>query len=85
MKQLLIFLSFLLLTSCSEREKPLSKSKHGNFEVEFLFEIDSCKVYRFYDYDAVYITDCKGQTKYVDYRVNGKVVNSKTIQNLTLK
>ncbi|MEO6191274.1 MAG: DUF4884 domain-containing protein [Saprospiraceae bacterium] len=45
---------------------PISKTKPKNnktYEIEYLFEQDGCKVYRFYDYGHyVYFTNCNNST-----------------------
>lgn len=55
----------LILTGCST-EKPLTKQTAKNnatYTVEYLFEHDGCKVYRFKDDGHyVYFTSCKGET-----------------------
>jgi hypothetical protein len=49
--------------SCT-RQIPISKVTPENnktYQVDFLFEHDGCKVYRFLDYgNFVYFTNCKG-------------------------
>lgn len=62
MKKLLLFAMVLLLASCMG--EPQSVSKKGDYKVEFLFEQDGCKVYRFYDGRTVYFSDCSGKTSY---------------------
>ena len=55
--------SFLVLNSCYTG-KPIQKGPAANnstYEVEYLFEHDGCKVYRFYDQgNFVYFTNCEG-------------------------
>lgn len=45
---------------------PLAKGESDNnrtYKIEYLFEHDGCKVYRFYDYgNYVYFTNCEGNT-----------------------
>lgn len=61
---LLLGISLLLLTSCMGR--PLINSSADNndsYRVQYLFEHDGCKVYRFYDKGHyVYFTNCDGNT-----------------------
>ena len=65
MKKFLLYLSILLLTSCVT-EQPLTTQPPDNnqtYKVDYLFEHDGCKVYRFYDRgNYVYFTNCKGET-----------------------
>lgn len=54
-KLVLVLLVGLLIVSC--RNEPVSKSVEGNeIEVEFMFEKDGVKVYRFYDGRYHYFT-----------------------------
>lgn len=62
MKKLLLFASVLWLTSCVKDAE--SVSKKGNYNIEFLFEQNGCKMYRFYDNRYVYFSDCSGKTSY---------------------
>lgn len=58
-------LTILALAACTTN-KPLAKGPSDNnktYEVEYLFEHDGCKVYRFFDYgNYVYFTNCEGNT-----------------------
>lgn len=62
-----VFAIILLITvseSCSLFSYPVSTQKPDNnrtYQVDYLFEHDGCKVYRFYDMgNYVYFTNCKG-------------------------
>ena len=52
----------LIFTSCFSN-RPISKDRPANnetYDVEYLFEHDGCKIYRFYDRGYyVYFTNCK--------------------------
>jgi hypothetical protein len=52
--------------SCScYNSRPLIRERADNnksFRVDYLFEHDGCKVYRFYDHGYVYFTNCNGET-----------------------
>jgi hypothetical protein len=64
MKYLLI-LPLLAFIGC--REDAQETIQNGNFQVEFLFEQDSCKMYRFKDGTRmIYWANCAGRTQY-DY------------------
>ncbi|MFD2575739.1 DUF4884 domain-containing protein [Haoranjiania flava] len=58
----LLILAFFLLTSCFA--KPIARQIPQNnttYQVDYLFEHDGCKVYRFYDIgEYVYFTNCSG-------------------------
>jgi hypothetical protein len=65
MKKYLPLLLFLFIVSCGTG-RPLSTSPSDNnqtYKVDFLFEHNGCKVYRFYDEGHyVYFTNCNGET-----------------------
>jgi len=62
MKKLLV-LSILLLAGCSMPAKEEVLTDNRNFEVERLFMVDGCDVYRFSDgLYSHYLTTCKGST-----------------------
>jgi hypothetical protein len=73
MKATLLLLAAILTISCA-RSKP--KEKHlpdgTDIEVELLFEHDGCKVYRFWDKQYIYYTDCRGQTQSFHTKHTGK-------------
>lgn len=63
MKTLVLIVLFL----CGCVKDPLSTKGTGNlnFTVEFLFENEGCRIYRFYDGGRnIYYTNCLGQTKW---------------------
>ena len=65
MRRLSPLLLPLLLASCTVTQHPISKEPAANnhyYKVEYLFEHDGCKVYRFYDNGYyVYFTNCNGE------------------------
>jgi hypothetical protein len=64
MKKYLYCALCLLATSCYV-EKPLEKKpaeNNGTYKVEYLFEHEGCKVYRFADRgNYIYFTNCNGE------------------------
>ncbi|WP_298646968.1 DUF4884 domain-containing protein [uncultured Proteiniphilum sp.] len=69
-----------LLSSCYS-SLPISREAPQNnetYEVDYLFEHDGCKVYRFYDRDNwVYFTNCRGDvTSIKNDSTAGRVTNS---------
>lgn len=53
--------------TCSKGMPVETKSPVDKFQVEMLFEVDGCKVYRFQDYlRPVYFTNCKGGTRWTE-------------------
>jgi len=65
MRHLSPLLLFLLLAGCVTQH-PISKEPAVNnhdYKVEYLFEHEGCKVYRFQDNGTyVYFTNCNGET-----------------------
>lgn len=63
-------LTWLTNSEADKRPKPLKDETTTNqaIKVELLFEKDGCKVYRFYDGNTHYYTDCRGQTMTTHYR-----------------
>lgn len=56
----LLAIATLICIGC--KEEAVSSEKVGEFKVEFLFEHDGCKVYRFMDgRNYIYYSDCRGQ------------------------
>lgn len=56
---------FSIVASCTISRPLTSGSSDNNktYKVEYLFEHDGCKVYRFMDYgNYVYFTNCEGNT-----------------------
>ena len=66
MKPSIILLSCLMQLSCRAIQIPISKQSpksNKTYEIEYLFDHDGCKVYRFKDGGHyVYFTSCKGET-----------------------
>ena len=61
----------LTLMSCIGNAK--STVQDGDFKIEFLFEKDGCKMYRFQDGGRyIYWSNCDGSTKYSYYQNTGK-------------
>jgi hypothetical protein len=64
MRKIIIILAICAsLTSCMQYKEPQSTETKGNgFQVEFLFQQDSVKVYRFVDGGRVHYFTSKGET-----------------------
>ncbi len=61
MKKILIYLCLILSVSgCGG--KPINVTSKGDFEVEYLFEQDGIKVYRFIDYGHMRYFTTRGDT-----------------------
>lgn len=58
------------LTACSLAGRPIAQSAPDNnpsYKVEYLFEHDGCKVYRFMDMgNYVYFTNCQGDVTSIE-------------------
>lgn len=64
---------FLTLTSCSGRGDAKNAVRDGDFKIEFLFEKDGCKMYRFKDGGRyIYWSNCDGRTEYSYFQSYGK-------------
>jgi hypothetical protein len=83
MKNLINFLFIIIilagLFSCAAGV-PITKQAPANnktYEVEYLFEHDGCKVYRFTDYgNFIYFTNCNGEvSKAKDDSTGSRVIN----------
>lgn len=61
-------LGLLLLASCVKKNTSLQTSNTDNpqIQVELLFTHDGCKVYRFYNIDYRYFTNCTGSTTWTE-------------------
>ena len=66
MKKVLIglTLSLVLFTSCKRESTEVVTTNNKNFYVELLFEIDGCRVYRFWDRGYKYFTTCNGSVEW---------------------
>ena len=86
MKQTLIALTaMLMLCGCATDGERLSPAKtKRNFNVDFLFEVDGVKVYRFEDSRGhyVYFTNANGRCEYEHYVSTGKFTYSVKMQTL---
>lgn len=76
----IILASVLILQSCSSIRMPVSShipENNQNYVVDFLFEHEGCRVYRFYDRgNYVYFTNCFGD-------INSVVNDSTVIRTIT--
>ena len=81
MKNRLLFplLSLCLLSGCMPSRPIETQIPKNNktYEVEYLFEHDGCKVYRFNDMGTwVYFTNCRGET--ISYPDSTTVIRNST-------
>ncbi len=64
MKRCLFYVLIVSFCSCSIQQPIATETSANNqtYKVEYLFEHEGCKVYRFYDRgNYVYFTNCKGE------------------------
>jgi hypothetical protein len=64
----------VVLSSC--QGKAQEEVYTGDFKVEFLFEHDGCKVYRFNDGRTVYFSDCRGKMEHTTTTKSGKATTT---------
>ncbi len=63
----IVLASLTLFMACRKPAKENISTNNSNFQVELLFEVDSCKVYRFMDSGVWhYFTTCQGSVGHVD-------------------
>ena len=75
---LLCLIAFFSLQACTISEPLLTRESDNNYtyEVDYLFEHEGCRVYRFYDRGHyVYFTNCRGDAV--------SLTDSTTIRNAT--
>lgn len=79
MKKVIIGLTvgLILFTSCRRESTEVVETNNKNFNVELLFEVDGCKVYRFWDGGYKYFTTCNGS---INWGTNDKHSDDMEIQ-----
>lgn len=75
----LILLSLILFCSCNKQAKETTQTDNTAFQVDFLFEHNGFKVYRFYDAGHNhYFVEPKGEV--LSTQTNGKQTHPENIQ-----
>lgn len=84
--KILLFLAIgTMLYSCMTG-RPIEKIKPENnptYKVEYLFELDGCKVYKFYDSGHyVYFTNCRGDVTSIakdstEIRIENRIIETR--------
>lgn len=76
-----ILILLALLMGCESKSLEKQKTNNQKYEVDFLFEHDGCKIYRFYDRGSSrYFVKCaNGDSKTISTHTTGG--KSKTIHN----
>jgi hypothetical protein len=77
-KILFLGLISVLFLSCRREGIEELKTDNANYNVELLFEVDGCKVYRFWDEGYKFFTTCDGS-------VSHKKINGKHRKNLEIQ
>jgi hypothetical protein len=81
---LLTFVIVAFLNSFSDRSEPKETIQNGDYKIEFLFEQNGCKMYRFLDNGRwVYWSDCQGNTQREYKESNGKTNSSEYQETIT--
>lgn len=80
MKKVIIGLTLGLVffTSCKGEPTEIVKTNNKDFNIELLFEVDGCKVYRFWDYGYKYFTTCEGSVEWKSKEKNQRVMENQT-------
>ena len=69
MNKIMVIVCCLPLLGCIEDrqpEKPVSSTNEKSYPVDQLFEVEGCKMYRFYDKSEYrYFSNCQGSTSWV--------------------
>ena len=78
-KILFLGLISVLFLSCRREGIEELKTDNANYNVELLFEVDGCKVYRFWDNGYKYLTTCDGS---VTHKLSGKHPKDLGIQTI---
>lgn len=80
-KFLILFFALLLLSSCKKEAQEVFSTTNSEIRVDFLFEVDGIKVYRFYDNGHfVYFTNRTGNTEYSYTTQNRNVTHTHRVQ-----
>ena len=81
-----IILIALIFAGCKREAQQEVQSTNSNFQVELLFEVDGCKVYRFIDCAEVrYFTTCKGAVSWSTTKTSAKGQKYITQHNIETK
>ena len=80
-KFLFLFFALLLLSSCKKEAQEVVSTTNSEIRVDFLFEVDGIKVYRFNDNGYfVYFTNRTGNTEYSYTTHNRNVAHTHRVQ-----
>lgn len=77
-KLILIITCIFLLTSCVNSSQEKVQSSNSEIEIEKLFEVDGCTIYRFMDGQYRYFTNCKGSVSWREGKNNSQYMENQT-------
>ena len=79
-----LLLVAVFISSCKEEAQ--STIQNGNFKIEFLFEQNGCKMYRFQDGGRyIYWSDCQGKIQSDYSQSTGKGTTTHHFESITSK
>lgn len=80
MRKYFIIILFIFLYGCSVEPEQVEKTSNQNIKVDFLFEKDGCRVYRFTDGGQnIYWTNCRGNISWKQGAKNKTRYQNETI------
>lgn len=87
MKKVVLFFALALLCGCAKKGNPTPVfGQEDDYCVEFLFEADGVKVYRFRDAGRyVYFTNTVGKVEYTKIYSNGKTHYKEEVETICNK
>lgn len=71
MRILVLGVALLALAGC-QKQAEQTQAAGSDFQVDKLFTVDGCTVYRFQDARTVYFTNCSGSASYSYSQQSGK-------------
>jgi hypothetical protein len=81
MKKLLLFCLFIVFTSCLKEPLKTLETNNSEYKIHLLFEVDGCKVYKFYDASNVrYFTTCNGSVSFKTSEKHPKEIEIQTVR-----
>lgn len=82
MTKLTTIMFLIFLFGCSRDGRPVQTTDNASGNgVEYLFTVDGCKMYKFYDFNRVYFMTCPNSS--TQYEVNCGKSCTKKVQQVT--
>jgi hypothetical protein len=80
---IILILIVISVFGCKKGEQDTFSTSNANFKIDFLFEHNGCRVYRFLDdCDYVYFSDCSGRFEHETTHHNGKTTYNEKHQTI---